>query len=111
MWSWKCHSIDQVRGFSDGTFSSGPKGGFRLNINFFRLVKRRQFLKFKKVWNAANLSNLKKCETPPISQIQKSVKRSQFLNCVGWKIWNMMNLIQLNLIKEFETKLGCLTYL
>jgi len=23
----------------------------------------------------------------------------------------MMNLIQLNIIKEFETKLGCLTYL
>ena len=62
-------------------------------------VKRSQFIKFKK------------CETPPISQIQKNAKRSQFSNYVGWKIWNMMNLIQLNLIKEFETKLGCLTYL
>ena len=40
----------QVRGFGDGTFSSGPQGRFRLNINFFRLVKRRQFLNFKIVW-------------------------------------------------------------
>ena len=38
----------QVRGFRDGTFSSSrPQGGFRLNINFFRLAKRRQFLNFK----------------------------------------------------------------
>ena len=41
------HSSERIRRWH---FLSGPQGRFRLNINFFRLVKRRQFLNFKIVW-------------------------------------------------------------